>query len=82
MKSELRKYGLIGYERSGQEVHVWNRITLFQWITQIFTWIFVIKAIVTVFVIDDDSEWIYYLGDISPVIGKQINQDFIELINS
>jgi len=78
MKLKMRRYGLIGYENSGQEVNIWKRLTLFQWITQIFIWLFVIKAFWTVFLIDDESEWNYYLGDISPAIGKQIKRENVQ----
>ncbi len=47
-----------------------NRLTLYQWFTQIFGWLFIFKSLVTVFLIDDDSEWNHYLGDFSPAFGK------------
>ncbi len=48
----------------------WARLTLYQCFTQLFGWIYIFKSLVTVFLIDDDSEWNHYLGDFSSAFGK------------
>jgi hypothetical protein len=67
MELLLRKNGLIVKDKS--EIG-WNRLTLFQWSTQISGWLYVCKSLAFAFLIDDESEWNYYLGDWSAAIGK------------
>ena len=70
VKLELKKNGLIVNESSREGNHLWNRLILFQWLTLISGWTYVIKAFVTVFFIDEHSQWNRYLGEWSPAIGK------------
>ncbi len=63
----LRKNGLMLKKTTG---NAWNRLTLFQFITQISGWTYVLKLLIIVFFIDDESEWNHYLGDWSLAVGK------------
>jgi hypothetical protein len=72
VKLLLKKYGLIVHDESNNQLDIWNRLTLFQWFTQIFGWIYVIKGFTMSFLLEDQSEWKHYFGDFSPVISKSI----------
>jgi hypothetical protein len=73
----LKSKGWFLKERTSSGLKSLNRLTLFQWWALISGWILAIKAFVTVFLIDDQSEWNYYLGDFSPGMSKsiQLNHD-------
>ncbi len=73
VKSILDKNGWFVKQRqselsSGHQI--WSRLTPFQWLTQISGWLYAIKAFVTIFLIDEHSEWNHYLGDFAPAFGK------------
>ncbi len=63
----LRKNGLMLKKLTG---NIWNRLTTYQFFTQIFGWIYVLKSLAILFLIDDQSEWNHYLGDWSKAVGK------------
>jgi len=63
----LRKNGLMLKNSTG---NIWNRLTKFQFFTQIFGWTYVVKSLAILFLIDDQSEWNHYLGDWSPAVSK------------
>jgi hypothetical protein len=68
----LKSKGWFVNKRTSSGFQSWNRLTLFQWWALISGWILAIKAFVTVFLIDDQSEWNYYLGDFSPAMSELI----------
>ena len=72
VKLMLDKKGWFVKQRQSSEHQIWSRITPFQWLTQISGWLFVIKALITIFLIDEHSEWNHYLGDYSPAFSKSI----------
>jgi len=68
----LDKKGWFVKKRQSSGHQIWSRITPFQWLIQISGWLYVIKAVVTIFLIDEHSEWNHYLGDFSPAFSKSI----------
>jgi hypothetical protein len=70
VKSILYKKGWFIKQRQSSGHKIWSRINLIQWLTQISGWVYVIKALVTIFLIDEHSEWNHYLGDYTPAFGK------------
>jgi hypothetical protein len=73
----LKSKGWFLSKKTSSGLQSLNRLTLFQWWALTSGWIVAIKAFVTVFLIDDQSEWNYYLGDFSPGMSKsiQLNHD-------
>ncbi len=66
----LKKKGWFVREGQSSGHHLWNRLSMWQWFIQLCGWIYAIKAFAMVFLVDDNSEWNHYLGDISPIIGE------------
>jgi len=70
VKSILDKNGWFIKQKKSSGHQIWSLITPFQWLTQICGWLYVIKAFVTIFLIEEHSEWNHYLGDFTPAFGK------------
>jgi hypothetical protein len=68
MELFLKKYGWIIEEKTTS--NTLNRLTFLQWIIQLSGWIYIVKTFVLIFLIDDQSEWNYFLGDFSPAVSK------------